>query len=540
MVSATGTGPFGAPGELAHPAENANRITAVAIPSRTRNGRIFGTSANSSSARNSGIHRQAGGAGTGKRVGGITNALVVMDTCACWGVAPSVAATEAGDTVQVGPRSDPEHARPTGHLNPPIGVMVTVNVRVFPAFTFSVAAGPVNPKSGAAVPFPLSVMICGLPPALSVTDSDPVRAPEAVGVKVTLMVQFAPAAKEIGRASWRVGAVLVAAESPEAANELIVKAAAPVFVSVTVIGVLVVASGWLPKPSLVGANPTPGAVPFPLSVMICGLPPALSASDSVPVRAPKAVGVKVTLMVQFAPAAKVAGLVGQALAPVLVAAKSPEGANELIVKAAVPVFVSVTVIAVLVVASSWLPKPRLVGANPTPGAVPFPLSVMICGLPPALSVSDSVPVRAPEAVGVKVTLMVQFAPAAKVAGLVGQALAPVLVAAKSPEAANELIVKAAVPVFVSVTVIGVLVVASGWLPKLSSFPTRRSSDLVPFPLSVMICGLPPALSVSDSVPVRAPEAVGVKVTRSEERRVGTKGACLGGQAVAPVVVAERS
>src|SRR2546429_64479 len=127
--------------------------------------------------------------------------------------------------------------------------------------------------------------------------------------------------------------------------------------------------------------------------MICGLPPALSVSDSVPVRAPEAVGVKVTLMVQVPPAAKVAGLVGQALAPVLVAAKSPEGANELIVKAAAPVFVSVTVIGALVVASSWLPKSRLVGANPTPGAVPFPLSVMICGLPPALSVSDSVPDR---------------------------------------------------------------------------------------------------------------------------------------------------
>src|SRR5207249_1756977 len=261
---------------------------------------------------------------------------------------------------------------------------------------------------------------CGLPPALSATDSVPVRAPKAVGVKVTLMVQFAPAAKVAGLVGQALAPVLVAAKSPEAANELIVKAAVPVFVSVTVIGVLVVASGWLPKPRLVGANPTPGAVPFPLSVMICGLPPALSASDSVPVRAPKAVGVKVTLMVQFAPAAKVAGLVGQALAPVLVAAKSPEAANELIVKAAVPVFVSVTVIGVLVVASGWLPKPRLVGANPTPGAVPFPLSVMICGLPPASSASDSVPVRAPKAVGVKVTLMVQVPPAAKVAGLVGQ------------------------------------------------------------------------------------------------------------------------
>src|SRR5437667_1869 len=104
----------------------------------------------------------------------------------------------------------------------------------------------------------------------------------------------------------------------EDANGLSVKAAVPVFVSVTVIGALVVASGWLLTSSLVGANPTPGAVPFPLRENICGLPPASSASDSVPVRAPEAVGVKVTLMVQVPPAAKVAGLVGQALVAVLV------------------------------------------------------------------------------------------------------------------------------------------------------------------------------------------------------------------------------
>src|SRR6184192_2807783 len=126
MVSATGTGPFGAPGELAHPAENANRITAVAIPSRTRDGRIFGTSANSSRARNSGIHRQTrGGAGTGRCAGGIARALVVMDTCACWEVTPSAAVSEDGDTVQVSPVGAPEHARATADLSPPVGVMVT-------------------------------------------------------------------------------------------------------------------------------------------------------------------------------------------------------------------------------------------------------------------------------------------------------------------------------------------------------------------------------------------------------------------------------
>ena len=42
----------------------------------------------------------------------------------------------------------------------------------------------------------------------------------------------------------------------------------------------------------------------------------------------------------------------------------------MIVKAAVPVLVSVAVIGALVVVSSWLPKSRFVGANPTAGAVP--------------------------------------------------------------------------------------------------------------------------------------------------------------------------
>src|SRR5207248_1749827 len=233
--------------------------------------------------------------------------------------------------------------------------------------------------------------------------------------------------------------VLVAAKSPEAANELMVKAAVPVLVKVTVIGALVVASSWLPKSRLMGANPTAGAVPFPLSATVCGLPLALSVTNSVPVRILEAVGVKVTLIEQLAPAAKVrseerrAGTEGRA------AGTSPEAEKEVIVKAAVPVLVSVTVTDALMVARGWLPKPRLVGANPTAGAVPFPLSATVCGLPPALSVTDSVPVRAPEVVGVKVTLIEQLAPAAKVAGLVRQALAPVLVAAKSPEAAKELI-----------------------------------------------------------------------------------------------------
>src|SRR5437899_5808360 len=110
-------------------------------------------------------------------------------------------------------------------------------------------------------------------------------------------------------------------------------------------------------------------------------------------------------MVQVPPAGKVAGLVGQALAPVLVAAKSLEAANELIVKAAAPVFVSVTVIGALVVASSWLPKSRLVGANPTPGAVALVPSELTCGLLSTSSASNSIALQTTHPDSVQVALL---------------------------------------------------------------------------------------------------------------------------------------
>jgi hypothetical protein len=112
---------------------------------------------------------------------------------------------------------------------------------------------------------------------------------------------------------------------------------------------------------------------------------------------------------QFAPAASVAGVIGQAVVPVLVAAKSPDAAMEMIVRGPVPVFVSITVCAELVVFSAWLPKVRLVGASITAGAgfAPVPLSAMFCGLVLSLSVSRNVAVSAPTTVGLNVTLKVQ-------------------------------------------------------------------------------------------------------------------------------------
>ena len=79
---------------------------------------------------------------------------------------------------------------------------------------------------------PVSGTLCGLPEALSVTDSEPFRTPVAVGLNVMLMVQFAPAATLAPH-------VLVSAKSPLFAplmlipEPLMVNVAVPVLVRVT-------------------------------------------------------------------------------------------------------------------------------------------------------------------------------------------------------------------------------------------------------------------------------------------------------------------
>jgi len=64
-----------------------------------------------------------------------------------------------------------------------------------------------------------------------------------------------------------------------------------------------------------------------------------------------------------------------------------------------------------------------------------------------LSVIVSVPARVPLVVGVKVTLIVQFAPVAIVAGAMGQ----LFVCAKSPVMPSELMTSGPVPEFVTIT-----------------------------------------------------------------------------------------
>ena len=81
------------------------------------------------------------------------------------------------------------------------------------------------------VPVPESVTVCGLLPALSETVIAPDRSPVVVGVNVMLIVQFPPAATEVPQ-------VLLCAYCVLAAMLVILSAAAPVFVSVTLCAAL--------------------------------------------------------------------------------------------------------------------------------------------------------------------------------------------------------------------------------------------------------------------------------------------------------------
>ena len=292
-----------------HPARTRSASVAAAIPSRRRSRFAVGNRNSKIIARSNGTicHIRRGRVGVEGggiiRLGAVVVTVTRVETAAPFGVIGLVVGVQLDKFSPAGST----HAIVTAELNPPIGVTVTVNVAGEPAFTGDGAgAVAVIVKSGAFVPVPVSGTVCGLPAALSVMVKVPARAPSAVGVNVTLILQFAPAASVAGLIGQAVAPVLVSAKSPEAAMVLIVRGPVPVSVSVTICAVLVVFSCWLPKARLVGASPTAGAgfAPVPVSEMFWGLVLSLSVSRNVAVSAPTTVGVNVTLTVQVLAAPK--------------------------------------------------------------------------------------------------------------------------------------------------------------------------------------------------------------------------------------------
>ena len=118
-------------------------------------------------------------------------------------------------------------------------------------------------------------------------------------------------------------------------------------------------------------------------------------------------------------------------------------------------------------------------------------------------------VRLPSALGVNVTIIVQLPPTAT-------ELPHVLVSPKSPALVPEswilVMVTVEFPVLLRVTTWDALGVRRGWLPKFKVEAVRLTTETVPVPVRVTVCGLLVALSVIIIDAVRLPEAVGLKVT----------------------------
>jgi len=85
-------------------------------------------------------------------------------------------------------------------------------------------------------------------------------------------------------------------------------------------------------------------------------------------------------------------------------------------------------------------------------SVPVPVNGTVCGLPVALSVTDTLAARLPADVGLKITVIMQFCPAARVAGFMGH----VVVSGKSlllaPVTVMLAMVSDAFPVLLSVII----------------------------------------------------------------------------------------
>ena len=223
-------------------------------------------------------------------------------------------------------------------------------------------AGYCNRRS--YLPVPVRLEVCGLLLASSATFNFPVLVPTAVGVNTTLIVQLVLATRLAPQL------VVETLKSPVVEITTPLSATLWLFLRVNTFGRLVVPTVRAVYVALTGVNAT-GGMPVPDSGTVCGLFEALSVIVMLPVRAPSWVGVKVTLIMQFFPAASVLpqGFV------LVAAAKSPLIAMLLMFSVELPVFATVTLLAVVVVPTTVLANTSEVGVRVTAGPPPPPQPV---------------------------------------------------------------------------------------------------------------------------------------------------------------------
>jgi len=149
-------------------------------------------------------------------------------------------------------------------------------------------------------------MLFGLEAALVKNVSDALRTPVANGLNVTLTAQFSATA----RLEPQVFAEMAKSAALTPVKEILVtlSVAVPLFVSVAVCPVLVLATVTFPNDRLMGFRVTEGtgaATPVPESDALSGLEEAFVKNVNEADLPPSADGVNVTLTVQLLPAVSV-------------------------------------------------------------------------------------------------------------------------------------------------------------------------------------------------------------------------------------------
>src|SRR5579863_8982197 len=203
--------------------------------------------------------------------------------------------------------------------------------------------------------------------------------------------------------------------TPPSATVVKCNVSVPPLVNVSTCVALVAFSRWFPNATGLGVGVACGNTPVPVRFATCEAGLASSVKVTVAVCAPNAVGVKVRFTMQVNPAATVDPFVQ--VVPAAIAnwlALAPPSATVVKCSVSVPPLVNVSTCVALVVFSRWFPKATGLGVGVACGNVPVPVSGNVCGLPVALSATDTVALRAPNALGVNVAAIVQFPPAATV------------------------------------------------------------------------------------------------------------------------------
>jgi hypothetical protein len=381
---------------------------------------------------------------------------------------------------------------------------------------FSAADNRVADVEG-TMPVPVSTAVAGLASSVPATASVAEREPVAVGPNVTLIVQLVPAAKVVPQVppavrAGRTNTPVVVGTIGVSVMFMVVSGTVPVLDSVTVCGALVVSIVWDGKAVTADRVTVVWTMPD-MAAFSAGAEPR---TLRLVVRVPAALGVNVTLIVQLAPAAK--------LAPqVLVCAKSvvfPPVNPMLVISSEllVSVLVSVTGCAALVVPTVGTAKvsagDRVADAE---GTTPVPVSIAVIGLARPATATDSMAEREPVAVGLNVTLIVQFAPTAKSVPQVppavraGRTNTPVVVGTMGA-IVMFMDVSGTVPVLDNVSVCGALLVVSVWDGNGVGVDTVGDGATM-VPVSATDCGEPtPALTVSVAAFWTGEATVGVKVT----------------------------